>query len=74
MNHNRFLMQFMKSHQQAMAAPTPEVPKAKADKSEKTPTSQVSYKSIIEEKPPKADVVEYFRKRIEELNENESNE
>jgi len=48
------------------------IPKAKADKSEKTPKSQVSYKSIIEEKPPKADVVEYFRKRIEELAEEET--
>ena len=73
MNHNRFLMQFMKSHQQAMSAKPnePVIPKAKADKSEKTPKSQVSYKSIIEEKPPKADVVEYFRKRIEELSEDD---
>ena len=74
MQHNRFLMQFMKSHKDAMSAsPTePVVPKAKADKSEKTPKSQVSYRSIIEEKPPKADVVEYFRKRIEELTEEET--
>jgi hypothetical protein len=27
----------------------------------------ITYKKIIEDKPPKADVLEYFRNRIEEL-------
>ena len=27
----------------------------------------ITYKKIIEDKPPKADVLEYFRSRIEEL-------
>lgn len=29
----------------------------------------ITYKKIIEDKPPKPDVLEYFRKRIEELKE-----
>lgn len=30
-------------------------------------SDDITYKKIIEDKPPKADVLEYFRSRIEEL-------
>ena len=30
-------------------------------------SDDITYKKIIEDKPPKADVLEYFRNRIEEL-------
>jgi hypothetical protein len=32
-------------------------------------SDDITYKKIIEDKPPKADVLEYFRSRIEELKE-----
>jgi len=30
-------------------------------------SDDITYKKIIEDKPPKADVLEYFRSRIDEL-------
>jgi hypothetical protein len=40
-------------------APAPTPPPVMSD--------DITYKKIIEDKPPKADVLEYFRSRIEEL-------
>lgn len=59
---NRFLADFLKSRKalanDSMATPS---------KPSKAPTNTTSMATIIESKPPKSKVMEYFRKRIEEL-------
>ena len=65
---NMFLKNFMKMRnaQDASSKPKKEVPSSLIDMEEVTGPS---YMKIIEEKPPKPVVLEYLRKRIEELEE-----
>jgi len=82
MEHNRFLMDFMKMRKNLNAAPTivpPTAPTATATstKTALVPTGvktekpvmedDITYRKIIEDKPPKSEVLQYFRNRIEEL-------
>ncbi len=59
---NRFLNNFLKSRQ-ALANDVASTPKTK----EKPANTSMSVATIIEELPPKSKVLEYFRKRIEQL-------
>jgi hypothetical protein len=62
MEHNRFLMEFLRMRKQISAPPEQPKPVKKAERSH-----TATYKSIIEELPPRADVIEYFKGRIEEI-------
>lgn len=64
---NRFLNNFLKSRQ-ALANDMQSASKPKKD----TPAPKgMSMATIIEDKPPKSKVLEYFRKRIEEIEDSE---
>ena len=69
MEGNRFLVQFMKMRQELNKAPIVNVPKETKTVETVKPVMEddITYKKIIEEKPPKSDVIEYFRNRIQEL-------
>jgi hypothetical protein len=78
MQQNRFLMEFINMRKHLNEAPKPQVasqPSAHnktaliaTGKSDKPVMEHdITYKKIINDKPPKADVIEYFRERIEEL-------
>ena len=64
---NRFLNQFLKGRQ-ALANNMESASKPKSS----TPAKKgMSISTIIEDKPPKSKVLEYFRKRIEEIEDSE---
>jgi hypothetical protein len=64
---NRFLNNFLKSRQ-ALANDMESASKPKST----TPAKKgISISTIIEDKPPKSKVLEYFRKRIEEIEDSE---
>jgi hypothetical protein len=64
---NRFLNNFLKGRQ-ALANDMESASKPKND----TPAKKgMSIATIIEDKPPKSKVLEYFRKRIEEIEDSE---
>lgn len=62
MEYNRFLADFVRMRKQLDAPPPAPKPAKKEDRSQ-NPT----FKSICEEMPPKSDVLEYFRQRIDEI-------
>jgi hypothetical protein len=77
--HNSFLNQFVKNYQRATAS-MHEEPQGngligntmkQVPTGEKVAKSSVkeetTYKSIIEDKPPRADVIEYFKNRIQDI-------
>ena len=64
MSDNRFLMHFLEMRTKLGT------PEAKGTKSSVTKMAEpeiITLQTIIDEKPPKAKVLEYFKKRIEEL-------
>ena len=64
MSDNRFLMHFLEMRTKMGTA------EAKGTKSSVTKMADpeiITMQTIIDEKPPKAKVLEYFKKRIEEL-------
>jgi hypothetical protein len=61
---NRFLNNFLKGRQ-SLANDMESA--SKPSKAGKPPKTTISVATIIEDKPPKSKVMEYFRKRIEEL-------
>lgn len=76
MQGNNFLNQFVNMRKQ-ISAPPPVVQKPSKTKQVQQPVEQVgiTYKYIIEEKPGKTEVLQYFRDRIEQIcDEEEANE
>jgi len=87
MQTNRFLIEFMNMRKNLNSAtPTP-LPSSQVGTTSLISTSKkvappatskpvmeddVTYKKIIENKPPKGDVLEYLRHRIDELKEQEA--
>ena len=82
MEQNRFLMEFVKMRKSLNQSPAIVAPTAPTATSTKTKTAlvptgvktekpvmedDITYKKIIEDKPPKSDVLQYFRDRIEQL-------
>jgi hypothetical protein len=81
MEHNRFLMEFVNMRKRLNEAPKPapvvqqsNVALVSSDAKKRVNTGanpvmedDITYKKIIDEKPSKADVIEYFRQRIEAL-------
>lgn len=82
MENNRFLMEFVKMRKNLnqspqITAPTAPTATATATRTSLVPTGaktekpvmedDITYRKIIEDKPPKSDVLQYFRNRIEEL-------
>jgi hypothetical protein len=80
MSQNSFLNQFIKNYQRSTASTYVEegtngligttmkqAPTGAKLAKEKTPKDETTYKSIIEEKPPRADVIEYFKHRITDI-------
>ena len=66
MSDNRFLMHFLEMRSKMGTGDE----KAKGTKSSVTKMADpeiITMQTIIDEKPPKAKVLEYFKKRIEEL-------
>jgi len=66
MADNRFLMNFL---QMRTKLGTGEEVKLKSSIAKMPEPEMITMATIIEEKPPKAKVLEYFKKRIEELEE-----
>lgn len=68
MQGNNFLNQFITMRKQISAPPTVVKP-TKASKQVQQPVEHggITYKYIIEEKPGKTEVLQYFRDRIEEI-------
>jgi hypothetical protein len=64
---NRFLNQFLKSR---MTLANNMASESKPSKS-KPVSNRISVATIIEDKPPKSKVLEYFRNRIEEIEDSE---
>lgn len=62
---NKFLLSFMNMRKQLNASQNVVQTMAPAKSTRDVPAGS-TYASIVEEKPPKSDVLEYFRKRIEE--------
>jgi hypothetical protein len=76
--HNSFLNQFVKNYQRATSHTAVEEPSngligktmkqvptgAKVGKGD---NEEITYKSIIEDKPPRADLIEYFKNRIQDI-------
>lgn len=81
MEQNRFLMEFVNMRKRLNEAPKPapvvqhsNVALVSTDAKKRVNTGanpvmedDITYKKIIDEKPSKADVIEYFRQRIETL-------
>jgi hypothetical protein len=82
MEQNRFLMEFINMRKRLNEAPKPAQTTQQNTTASLVPSDakkrvntganpvmedDITYKKIIDEKPPKADVIEYFRQRIEAL-------
>ena len=62
---NKFLLNFINMRKKLNASPAAVETMTLAKRPSEVPAGS-TYASIIEDKPPKADVLEYLRKRIEE--------